>query len=397
MTNEIDQLIWKVLDGKTSEGEIRELKSWMEEGKRNWEYFRQCKKIWNMTSGPILSTARKQQEKERFLKFIHRSYTGKVKKRRIMYYWPLVASIILLVGVFVGFTFNEWRLMRAGQRIVQMERIVPGVKAELILSTGERVYLAQRSEFIEGMNECGIRNDSLLGLNYMGAKIQEKEGNKEIVYNTMQIPVGGFYQLKLADGTKVWLNSLTQLRFPVTFNGAERKVFLTGEAYFEVVQDSVHPFIVATDEGMEVKVYGTEFNINTYQKGIVQTVLVKGEVGVRGNLSEKEVILSPRQMAVYEVETGKIQIETTDPYKYIAWKDGEFVFERERIEEIMERLGRLYDVKVFYTEESLKQKRFTGVVSRYANIEQVLHLIEGPATLRFEVKGNVVIVKDGQL
>ena len=136
--------------------------------------------------------------------------------------------------------------------------------------------------------------------------------------------------------------------------------------------------------------------MNTYQKGGVQTVLVKGKVGIRGNLSEKEVMLAPEQMAVYEAETGKIQVENVDPYKYIAWKDGEFVFERETIEEIMERLGRWYDVKVFYTDESLKQKRFTGVVSRYANIEQVLHLIEGPATLRFEVKGDVVTVKDRQ-
>jgi len=78
----------------------------------------------------------------------------------------------------------------------------------------------------------------------VGAKIQGEEVGKEIVYNTMQIPVGGFYQLKLADGTKVWLNSLTQLHFPVTFTGEERKVYLTGEAYFEVVRDSVHPFIV---------------------------------------------------------------------------------------------------------------------------------------------------------
>ena len=222
MTNEIDQLIWNVLDGKASEGKIRELKSWMEESEKHREYFRQWKKIWNMTSGPTLSTTRKQQEKERFLKSIHQSYVGKVRKRRIIHYWPVAASVVLLVGVFVGFALNEWSQMKADQGIAQTERIVPGVKAELILSTGERVCLAQRSEFIEGMKESGIRNDSLAGLNYVGAKIQGEEIGEEIVYNTMQIPVGGFYQLKLADGTKVWLNSLTRLRFPVTFAGEER-------------------------------------------------------------------------------------------------------------------------------------------------------------------------------
>ena len=316
----------------------------------------------------------------------------KRKSRRMTLRWSVAASIILLVGLFVGRTVNEWRDIDEARMLAEVEKSTPGVKAELILSTGERVMLDRKNTAIESVKEMGIRNDSVTGLNYATAKV-EGEGD---VYNTMRIPVGGFYQLALSDGSRVWLNTMTELRFPVTFTGEQRKVYLTGEAYFEVAHDSEHPFIVETPDGMEVEVYGTEFNMNTYQKGVVQTVLVKGKVGIRGNLSEKEVMLAPEQMAVYEAETGKIQVDNVDPYKYVAWKDGEFVFERETIEEIMERLGRWYDVKVFYTDESLKQKRFTGVISRYANIEQVLHLIEGPATLRFEVKGNVVTVKDGQ-
>ena len=393
MTNEIDQLIWNVLDGKASEGKIRELKSWMEESEKHREYFRQWKKIWNMTSGPTLSTTRKQQEKERFLKSIHQSYVGKVRKRRIIHYWPVAASVVLLVGVFVGFALNEWSQMKADQGIAQTERIVPGVKAELILSTGERVCLAQRSEFIEGMKESGIRNDSLAGLNYVGAKIQGEEIGEEIVYNTMQIPVGGFYQLKLADGTKVWLNSLTRLRFPVTFAGEERKVYLTGEAYFEVARDSVHPFIVATDEGMEVKVYGTEFNVDTYRKGTVKTTLVNGKVGIRVSATGEEVGLSPNQMALFTKATQSIQVENVDPYGAVAWKDGKFVFEDEPIEEIMERLSRWYDVKVFYANERIKKHTFTGIITRFADISDVLHLMEETAAVEFRIQGDTVTVK----
>ena len=393
MTNEIDQLIWRVLDGKASEGEIRELKGWIEEKESNREYFRQWKKIWNMTNGPTLSVSRKQREKERFLKSIHQSYAGKVRKRRIIHYWPVAASVVLLVGVFVGFALNEWSQMKADQGIAQTERIVPGVKAELILSTGERVCLAQRSEFIEGMKESGIRNDSLAGLNYVGAKIQGKEIGEEIVYNTMQIPVGGFYQLKLADGTKVWLNSLTRLRFPVTFAGEERKVYLTGEAYFEVARDSVHPFIVATDEGMEVKVYGTEFNVDTYRKGTVKTTLVNGKVGIRVSATGEEVRLSPNQMALFTKATQSIQVENVDPYGAVAWKDGKFVFEDEPMEEIMERLSRWYDVKVFYANERIKKHTFTGIITRFADISDVLHLMEETAAVEFNIQGNIVTVK----
>ena len=314
------------------------------------------------------------------------------KSRRMTLRWSVAASVILLIGLFVGRMVNEWRDLDEMRMLAETERIVPGVKAELILSTGERVVLNQQRVSIEGVNETGIQNDSVTGLNYTMAKVQ----GEELVYNTMRIPVGGFYQLALSDGSKVWLNSMTELRFPVAFTGEERKVYLTGEAYFEVAPDSKHPFIVVTEEGMEVKVYGTEFNMSTYQHGVVQTVLVSGKVGIRVNATGKEVMLAPKQMAEYSEKTGMVRVEEADPYRYIAWKDGEFVFERETIEEIMERLGRWYDVKVFYENESLKQKRFTGVISRYENIEQVLRLIEGPATLRFEVKGNVVMVKYGQ-
>ena len=314
------------------------------------------------------------------------------KSRRMTLRWSVAASVILFIGLFVGRMVNEWRNLDEMRMLAETERIVPGVKAELILSTGERVVLNQQCVSIEGVNETGIQNDSVTGLNYTTAKVQ----GEGMIYNTMRIPVGGFYQLALSDGSKVWLNSMTEFRFPVAFTGEERKVYLTGEAYFEVAPNSKHPFIVVTEEGMEVKVYGTEFNMNTYQHGVVQTVLVSGKVGIRVNATGKEVMLAPRQMAEYSEKTGMVRVEDTDPYRYIAWKDGEFVFERETIEEIMERLGRWYDVKVFYENESLKQKRFTGVISRYENIEQVLRLIEGPATLRFEVKGNVVTVKYGQ-
>ena len=315
------------------------------------------------------------------------------KSRRMTLRWSVAASVILLVGLFVGRAVDEWRDLDEMRMLAKTERIVPGVKAELILSTGERVCLAQRSEFIEGMKECGIRNDSLAGLNYVGAKIQGEEMGEEIVYNTMQIPVGGFYQLKLADGTRVWLNSLTQLRFPVTFTGEERKVYLTGEAYFEVTRDSVHPFIVATDEGMEVKVYGTEFNVDTYRKGTVKTTLVNGKVGIRVSATGEEMRLSPNQMALFTKATQSIQVENVDSYGVVAWKDGKFVFEDEPIEEIMERLSRWYDVKVFYANERIKKHTFTGIITRFADISDVLHLMEETAAVEFRIQGDTVTVK----
>ena len=314
------------------------------------------------------------------------------KGRRMTLRWSVAASIILIVALYVGRGVDEWRTLNEERLMAQTERTLPGARAELVLATGEKVQLGQRSTSIEGVKETGILNDSLTGLNYVKAKVQGKNITTEEVFNTMRIPVGGFYRLTLADGTKVWLNSVTELRYPVTFTGEQRKVYLKGEAYFEVIHDEEHPFIVCTDK-VDMRVYGTEFNVNAYQKGVVQTTLVNGKVGIRVNATGKEVILKPKQMAEF-VDGQAIRVENVDPYAYIAWKDGEFVFERETIEVIMDRLSRWYDVRVFYSNESVKQKRFTGVIDRYDNVEQVLRMIEGPATLRFEVKGNVVMVKN---
>ena len=393
MTNEIDELIRRILDGNAPEEEVRMLMRWMKEDESHREYFNMLKKVWNMTNGPKLSPERKSGEMERFVGYMHHSSLKKKKhlEFKIGRLWYRYAAVWLIPLSLLGIYF--WLGQASGPVRVNMGTDINFGKPVLMMADGREVILEQRNGMIEGSSETGIQNDSLSGLNYTGAKLQENVAMDEEVYNTLSIPVGGFYQLSLSDGTKVWLNSMTELRFPVTFTGEEKKVYLTGEAYFEVVHDSEHPFIVATEKGIEVKVYGTEFNMNTYQEGVVQTVLVQGKVGIRANVTGQECMLAPKQLAEYTKETGMIRVKEVDPYKYIAWKDGKFVFEGETIEEIMERLRRWYDVEVFYENELLKQKRFTGVISRYENIEQVLHLIGGLATLHFEVKGNVVTVK----
>ena len=206
------------------------------------------------------------------------------------------------------------------------------------------------------------------------------------------IPRGGEYTLLLADGTKVYLNSVTKLRYPVSFASHERRVYLSGEAYFEVAHDSLHPFIVET-EGMSVRVYGTEFNVNTYNEGIIQTTLVNGKVGIRVPETGEEVFLQPNEMAEFLNSFSSIRVKKVDTFVYTAWKDGKFVFENESIEEIMERLTRWYDIKVFFENESVKNQIFNGVITRFVDVEDVLHLIEGTATVKFGINGNMIIVR----
>lgn len=323
---------------------------------------------------------------------LRRSLNKQGRRQRI-FRWSVAASVILLIGLFSEYLISVYRETSAGLASLQTEQTTPYRSAELILADGQRIILHRQENQIRGVKETNIRHDSLNELNYMTAQIIEGEIQTEEIYNTLCIPTGGFYRLILSDGSRVWLNSVTELRYPVNFNGIERKVKLSGEAYFEVSPDSTRPFIVVTDD-VEIRVYGTAFNVNTYRKGCVQTTLVRGKVGVRQPSTDQETLLCPGQLAEYTATGRQIRVKEVDPYNYIAWKDGEFIFQGETIEEIMERLGRWYDMEVIYANETVRWKRFTGIIDRYEELEKILRLMEGPATLRFEVKGRNVTVRE---
>ena len=189
----------------------------------------------------------------------------------------------------------------------------------------------------------------------------------------------------------MWLNSVSQLRYPVQFTGKERKVYLSGEAYFDVKTDSLRPFVVESG-GMNVRVYGTEFNVTAYRDEKLRTTLVQGKVGIKVD-GEKELLLRPGQMAEYDAQTKHLEVQEVNTYLYTAWKEGTFAFKDETIEEIMGRLSRWYDLNVFYANEEVKKQLYDGIIPQVKDFEDVLRMIEGTATIHFEIKGNTVIVR----
>lgn len=315
---------------------------------------------------------------------LKRMLSGQTRRRRIGH-WGMAASIVLAIGVAV---FQLWNGKAVEKSEVTEVAQVPDKRVELILATGDHVVLEGKNKVIAGTRETGIREDSLAGLDYSAAVVA---GDEE-VFNTLKVPVGGFYALQLSDSTKVWVNSLTALRFPVSFTGKVRKVYLDGEAYFDVAHHDSLPFVVVTDK-VEVKVYGTEFNVNTYESQRVKVVLVDGSVGIRVPALNREVALHPNQLAEYAAGMEEVRISEVCPYDYVAWRNGEFVFNEETVEEIMERLSRWYDIEVFYLNEAVRRRTFSGIINRFDCVEEVLRLIGEVAVVRFEVKGNTVLVR----
>lgn len=305
-----------------------------------------------------------------------------VRRGRVrgMWRWAAAAAVVVAVGAGMWLWQQEGK---PGEKALPMAvNEITGTGVELILQSGERVALGGSSQ------RGGQWTDSLQQLSYERMEAGDSAGAEN--FNTLRVPVGGWYEVTLADGTHVWLNAATELRFPVSFGGEERRVYLSGEAYFDVEHDEAHPFVVVTG-GVDVRVLGTAFNVNAYEGEEVQTTLVEGCVGMEVRASGKTCRLRPGQMG--ETVAGGIRVREVDPYVYTAWKDGKFVFDGETVVSIMDRLARWYGLEVFYENEAVKGQLFFGVITRFADVREVLRMIEKTGSVHFDVKDNVVIVK----
>lgn len=260
-------------------------------------------------------------------------------------------------------------------------------KATLVLNDGKVVTL-DTSRVMLGQEDGMSVHTSDQALVYVDSLQKDREVE---VQNRLITPKGGEYTLVLADGTKVWVNAATEIRYPVKFIKGERRVQLEGEAYFEVAKNPTKPFIVEVD-GMEVKVYGTKFNINTRRLDRMQTTLVEGSVSVKAD-GKPEVMLEPNQQAVFNKLSGQVAVQVVDVMPYVAWHIGNYFFENKSVGEILDELSLWYDIKVFFMNDEVRGERFSGYLPRYGEIEKLLRLIEKTSHVRFEIKGKVIVVR----
>lgn len=310
------------------------------------------------------------------------------KSRRMTLRWSVAASIILLISLFVGRTINGVRDMHEEQ-VLAKNTIQPGTsKAVLIMADGKKVMLEQDQNLNIQLNERVRVASSGQGIVYeeSGLGIVKEE------YNRLVTPIGGEYLLVLSDGTKVFLNADSELKYPVEFVDGKRVVDLKGEAYFEVRKDSLRPFVVRMN-GAEVTVLGTSFNVNTYgDDGLIYTTLVNGSVRVSSVKNGQEEVLKPGMQSVMDEQTGQLTVREVDVEPYVAWREGRFVFRAMTLDLIMRQLQRWYDFEVFYQNPELKDYEFRGVIKRDMDLDKVLSVIKATTNVDFEVKGKVITI-----
>lgn len=304
------------------------------------------------------------------------------KIRRVLRYAAVIILpfILLLSGVFL---LN--RDKPSGEMAVSFER--PKNAILLTLSDGSELNLREmQQKYLTRESTVEIRQDSTKGLVY------ETKAEDDTVqrYHTLEIPVAADFRLQLSDGSVVYLNSGSKLRYPVTFGGAERKVYLEGEGYFEVVRDEAHPFKVEV-RNMEVEVLGTSFNINAYpEKPDVQTTLASGKVQVTSGT--KRVVLSPGEQAA--CVNGDIHVREVDVREYTSWKDGMFIFNKMSLRDIMIQMERWYGLKVTFFGSGIEEYTFTGMIDKNLPAAETFKVIEKVVDVRFSLKdGNVVVTR----
>ena len=309
--------------------------------------------------------------------------------RRMIRGWMKYAALFIL---FLGIV-SLWRVYDNKEKpivaAVQSDSILPGrLKAELILANGERIVLDSEARSKE-MEALGIKleNDTVNGLlKYEAGAVDNSIGMK---YNTLNVPKGGEYSLILPDGSRVWLNSETTLRFPVQFTGGKRVVYLSGEAYFRVKKDTSAAFHVCTKQ-QEITVLGTTFNVSAYENDrFTETTLIEGKVAVEGGA--ERVVMKPSEQYILDKRSGVGELKEVETEFYTSWIDGKFYFTSFTFEEIVKKLERWYDFTMIYEEDDIRQMRFSGVIKKHRPIEEMLRFLEKTTDIHFKISGKNIV------
>ena len=315
----------------------------------------------------------------------------KRKKRLRVAMWLASAACVAIVYIIL----LQWEqievLLPETSTIVKQENIFPvGMKAILVKADGEQVVLGKEHRDLEEAGNVLLAADST-GLEY---NLLKQTTADTVVFNQLIVPRGGLYLLILSDGTRVWMNSDSRLKYPVIFSGNKREVILSGEAYFDVVKDKSAPFIVRTESG-NIEVLGTEFNIKCYSdETALVTTLVNGKVKFDDGINPS-VILKPEEQLIFEKENSQSIVRKVNVNYYTSWKENRLSFQEETLDVIMKTLSRWYDVEIVFEDSALKELEFSGNLDKFTGIQDFLSLFELGVNVKFEVKNRTVYIRKG--
>jgi len=310
----------------------------------------------------------------------------KRKKTRTMVWWAAAVILIGIAGIWWRYdTGNQAELPNTTAAVLQSDDIDPGGShARLLLSNGKTLNLNGSDQIQDNINGAKIHCDNGQ-LSYTGAE----QSTDKVQWNTLEVPMGGTFEMKLPDGTKVWLNANSKLHFPDQFAANERQVKVEGEAFFEVTKDAKRPFKVQASE-LNIAVLGTSFNVRAYNPRHISTTLVTGLV--QASYQGRVLRLHPGKKVTLNTDNNEFRTMDADLESAMAWKDGYFYFKDEALAKILQDVALWYNLKVT-VEGTLPNGRYSGSVDRNSKLSGVLSMIKAVSGAEFVLKEKNLIVK----
>lgn len=375
--NYIRRLIQLDLVGGLSPEEKGKLENWIDESEEHRLLFYKIKK--QLSVNEIRNYLQTDVE-DAWKKVREKTFGAPAVRPRRVLKWLKYAAVVLPVSLSLSLWYT-WK-----EKMENKQATVACLSPVLTLDNGEKYQLDPEEQTEIYVDEEVKAYQAGGGLIYDTTARQEE--NK---YNRIEVPRGSEYWIVLPDGTRVWLNAATELKYPVAFHAKERRVYLKGEAYFEVAPDKNRPFYVETEE-VKIRVLGTVFDVNTHYTRGVRTVLVEGAVALEWG-DQKEIRMKPGELADFDRTTTEVTLKEVDVTSYISWKEGYFVFEDEPLEEIMHTLSLWYDKEFLFVGKRSRALHFSGHIKRYERIETILSAITDVTGVEFRMNGQIILIR----
>lgn len=389
-SKKIEKIIAKYLINQASFEELDELEVWVKEPNNEQDFLNYVKINFSIDYNLRITDTNKTKD---LISTLIKKEKRQIRIRRMQIYTKYAA--VMIIALFLtGYFFRDslFGISSDNQivpEIVNTNSIYPGTdKATLTLGDGSQIAL-EKGESLQTQNANSNGEEIIYKAN--------QSNTEEVAYNYLTIPRGGQFFIKLSDGTQVWLNSETQLKYPVSFKeGETRQVELVyGEAYFDVSPSALHKGskFKVFNQSQEIEVLGTEFNIKAYKDETnVYTTLVEGSVAVAFDGGKENLI--PSQQSILDILNSTVMVAKVDVYSQISWKEGVFTFEGKPLKDIVKVLSRWYDVDFVFEDKSSEEKRFNGSLNRKLNINEILDIIKNFEKIKdYEINEKTIVIK----
>ena len=374
------ELIAKSFRDELRPEEEQQLKEWLHSSPQHERFYRQAMQGGN--TDPLVGLPESVLETKR-TELLQRIRGGQKhhRTRHLIQYLSYAASILLIIMV------GTWLWVKRGDEGAKVPKTTTMARNENIqlrLSDGRTINLsADKEGTIQEQNGAEILQEK----GKLAYRQDSSQHKKEIQYNELSVPTGGECQLVLEDGTKLWINSTTRVKYPVSFPDNKREIIVSGEIYLEVVKDG-RPFLVNTGAG-QVRVLGTSFGVQAYGEEVL-TTLVSGRVRFTNKAGHKTELKAGEQAVATangEVTKREVRVE-----EYVGWKDGWYIFREQRLEDVMTTLNRWYGTNVFYQNPRVKDIRFTGNLKRYESVKTFLEVLAASEDVHYKLNGETIIL-----